>query len=123
MPKVDEAAIGAARVVGGGTFIVSVLGTEAPLTGFPQGAFFDCVPWLISTTPEAIRELGFGSMSPLAQDGTAFQVIFPWFHVRWPLSGEDPWNALTAGGKESGCRRGRGTSDKEVLLEASANGA
>ena len=66
MPKVDEAAIGTAGVVGGGALVVSVLGAKAPLAGLPQGALFDHVPGLVSTAPEAVRELGLGSMSPLA---------------------------------------------------------
>ena len=122
MPKVDETAVGAARVVGGGALIVSVLSAKAPPASLPQGAFFDRVPWLISTALEAIRELGFGSMPPLAQNSAALQVVFSWLHVGWPLSGENAGDALTAGGKGSGYRRGRGTSDEEVLLEASANG-
>ena len=123
MPKVDKAAIGAAGIVGGGALIVSVLGAETPPAGLPQRAFFDRMPGFISTAPEAVGKLGFGSVSPFAQDGTAFQVVFPWFNIGWSLSGKDAWDALTAGGKESGCRRGRGASDEEVLLKTSADGA
>ena len=66
MPKVDEAAIGAAGIMGGRTLIVSVLGAKTPPTGLPQGALFDCVPGLVSAASEAVRELGLGPVSPLA---------------------------------------------------------
>ena len=66
MPEVDKAAIGAAGVMRGGAFIVSVLGAEAPPTGLLQGAFFNCMSRLVSATPEAVGELGLGTMSPLA---------------------------------------------------------
>ena len=103
MAKVDEAAVGAARVVGRGTLIMGMLGTEAPPTGLPQGAFFDCMPWLISAAPEAVQELGFGSMSSLAQNRVALQVVLSRFYIGWSLSGEDVRDVLAARGKESGC--------------------
>ena len=93
VPKVDEAAIGAARVMGGGALIVSVLGAKTPPAGLPQGALFNHVPGLVSAAPEAIGELGLGSMSPLAQNSAALQVILSWFYVGWPLSCENTWNA------------------------------
>ena len=122
MPKVDEAAIGTAGVMGGGALIVSVLSAETPLASLPQGAFLNCMPRLVSTAPEAIRELGLGSMSPLAQDSTALQVVFSWLHVGWSLSGENAWDVLVMRRKEGSCRRRWGAGDKEVLLEAGANG-
>ena len=66
MPKVDKAMVALARVVGGGALVISVLGTEAPPAGLPQGAFLNHMPRLISAAPEAIGELGFGPMTPLA---------------------------------------------------------
>ena len=123
MPKVDEAAIGAAGVMGGGALVVSVLGAEAPSTGLPQGAFFNRMPRFVSVTPEAIRELGLGSMPSLAQDGAALQVVLSWFHIGWPLSGKDARNMLVTGREEGGCRRRWGAGDKEVLLETSADSA
>ena len=102
---------------------MSMLGTEAPPAGFPQGAFFNCMSRLVSAAPEAIRELGLGSMSPLAQDGAALQVILPWFYVGWSLSSENTRDMLTTW-REGGCHRRRwGAGDKEVLLQTSANGA
>ena len=56
VPEIDEAVIGTAGVVGGGALIVSMLGAKIPLTGLPQGAFFDCMSRLISTAPKAIWE-------------------------------------------------------------------
>ena len=122
MPEIDKAAIGAARIVGGGAIVVSVLGAKAPLASLPQGAFFDCMPWLVSAASEAVGELGLGPVSPLAQDSTVLQVVLPWFHVGWSLGGEDMWDVLTMRGEESGCRRGRGLGGKEVLLEVGADG-
>ena len=123
MPEIDKAATGTAGVMEGGALIVSVLGTEAPPASLPQGAFFDRMPGLVGTAPKAVGELGLGSMSPLAQDGAALQVILPQLYVRWSLSGEDARNALTAGGKEGGCRRRWGAGDKEMLLETGTDGA
>ena len=105
VPKIDEAAIGAAGVMGGGALIVSVLGAKTPPAGLPQGALFDCVPGLVGTAPETVGELGFGTMSPLAQDSLALQVVFPRLHIGWPLSGEDAWDMLGARRKAGG--RGR----------------
>ena len=123
MPEVDEAAIGTAGVMGGGTLIVSMLSAEAPLTGFPQRAFFNRMPRLVGTAPEAVRKLGFGSMSPLAQNSMVLQVILSWFYISWPLSGEDAWDVLIVGREESGCGRGRGVGNEQVLLKAGADGA
>ena len=123
MPKVNEAAIGAAGIVGGGALIVSVLGTETPPAGLPQGAFFNRMPWLVSTAPKAVWELGLGSMSPLTQDSAALQVVFSWFHVGWPLSGEDTWDVLVTRREEGGRRRRWGAGYEKVLLEAGTNGA
>ena len=81
------------------------------------------MPWFVGTAPKAVRELGLGSMSSLAQNGAALQVIFSWLHVGWSLSGEDTWNMLGARRKEGSCRRRWGAGDKEVLLEASTDGA
>ena len=122
MPKVDEAAIGAAGIMGGGAFVVGVLGAEAPSASFPQRALFDCVPGLVSTAPEAIGELGLGSISPLTQNSAALQVVLPWLHVGWPLSSENAWDALTMRGGKNYGRRGWGAANEEMLLEASPNG-
>ena len=72
MPKVDEAAIGAAGIMRGGAFVVGVLGAKTPPAGLPQGALFNHVSGFVSAAPEAIRELGLGSMSPFAQNGVTF---------------------------------------------------
>ena len=123
MPKVNKAAIGAAGIARRRALIVSVLGAEAPPAGLPQWAFFDHMSGLVSTAPKAVRELGLGSMPPLAQDSAALQVVLPWFYVGWPLSGEDVWDALTMK-RKGGCHRRRwGAGDKEVLLETGTNGA
>ena len=77
----------------------------------------------VSAASEAVRELGLGSMLPLAQDSTTLQVVLSWFYVGWSLSGEDVRNALTAGRKTSSNRGRRRASDEKVLLEAGADGA
>ena len=66
MPEIDEAAIGATGVMGGGALIMSMLGAETPLAGLLQGAFLNRMPGLVSAASEAVGELGFGTMSPLA---------------------------------------------------------
>ena len=111
MPEVDKAAIGAAGVVGGGALVVSMLGAETPLTSLPQGALFDCMPGLVGAAPEAVRKLGLGPMSPFAQDSAALQVVLSWPYIRWPLGSKDAQDVLTAGRKESGCRRRWGAGD------------
>ena len=102
---------------------MGVLGAEAPPAGLPQGTLLNCVSGLVSATPKAIGELGFGSMSPLAQNSVGFQVIFPWFYIGWSLSRKDAWDARTTGGEEGGGRWRWGASDKEVLLKTGADGA
>ena len=123
MPKVDEAAIGAAGVMGGGALIVSVLGAKTPPASLPQGALLDGMSGLVSAAPEAVGKLGFGAMPPLAQDSPALQVIFSRLYVGWPLSGEDARDVLVARRKEGGRGRRWGAGDEEVLLEAGTNGA
>ena len=100
---------------------MSVLSAEAPLASLPQGTFLNYMPRFISATPEAVWELRFDPMMPLAQNGAALQVILSWLYVRWPLCGKDVWDALLVRGEKGSCRRGRGTGDKEVLLQAGSN--
>ena len=121
MPKVNKAAVDAAGIMGGGALIMSVLGAETPPASLPQGAFFNRMPWFVSAAPKAIREFGLGSMSSLAQNSAALQVVFSWLHVRWSLSGENAWNVTRR--KEGSCRRGWGVGDTEVLLKAGTDGA
>ena len=84
---------------------MSMLSAETPPAGLPQGALFDRVPGLVSAASEAVRELGLDSMSSLAQDSAALQVILSWLYVGWSLSSEDARDTLAARGEEGGCRR------------------
>ena len=122
MPKVDKAAIGAAGVMGGGALVVSVLGAKTPPTGLPERAFFYRMSRLISAASEAIWELGFGLMMPLAHDSTMLQIVFSWLYIRWSLSCKDAQDALAARGKEGSHGRGRRAGNEEVLLEAGMDG-
>ena len=81
------------------------------------------MPRFVSAAPEAVGELGFGSVSPLIQDGATLQVVLSWLYVGRPLGGKDAWDALAARGEEGGCRRRWGAGDEEMLLEAGTNGA
>ena len=112
----DEAVVGCAGKVGGGTIVVSMLGTEAPTTSLPKGAFFNCMSRGVLIAPEAVWEGKLCSPSPFAKYCAAFYIVFPFFDVRWSLSGENSWDPIITGGKKEG--RGRwGARSKKMLLE------
>ena len=85
MSEIDKVVIGTAGVMGGRALVVSMLGAKTPLASLPQGAFFDSVPRLVSTAPEAIGELGLGHVLPFSQNSTTLQVILSWLYVLQPF--------------------------------------
>jgi len=118
--KVDEAAVSCTGIVGGGTLVVSMLGTEAPTTGFPQGAFLDPVTRCVLIAPKAVRKDDVISPTSLSKHCAILQAVFSFFDVRWALGGENVWDPIITGRKKE-CGGGRGTRSEEVLLETSTN--
>ena len=120
VPKVNETAIGCTGVVGGRALIVTMLSTEAPAACLPKGTFFDSVARSVIIAFETVGELDLSSSMPLAQYGAAFETVFSFFDIGWPLSGEDAWDPIITGwDKEGG--GGRGACGEKVLLKTSAN--
>jgi len=118
--KVDEAAVSCTGIVGGGTLVVSVLGTETPTTGFPQGALLDPVTRFILIAPKAIWKDDVISPMSLPKYGAILQTVFSFFNIRWALGGENAWDPIITG-RDKECGGGRGTRSKEVLLKTSAD--
>jgi len=67
VPEIDKAAISGARKIRGGAIVMSMLGTEAPATGLPKGAFFNNVTRSVVVALEAIWEGEVSSPSSLAK--------------------------------------------------------
>ena len=116
MPKVDEAAIDTAGIMGGGAVVVSMLGTKTPVASLPKRAVFDDMARSVMVALETIRELDLSSLTSLAKYDAVFQTVFSFFNIRWALGSENVWNSvITSGEKESG--GGRGMCGKNVLLK------
>jgi len=118
--KVDEAAVNCTGIVGGGTLVVSMLGTEAPATGLPQGTLLDPVTRCILIAPKAIWKGDAISPTPLPKYGAILQTVFSFFDIRWALGSENVWDPIITGGEKE-CGGGRGTRGKEVLLKTSVD--
>ena len=120
MPKVNKAAVNCTGIMGGGTLVVSMLGTEAPATGLPQGTLLDPVTGCILIAPEAIWEDDVVPPTSLTKYDAVLQIVFSLFNIRWALGGKNTWNPIITGWKEKG-RGGRGICGKEMLLKTGAN--
>jgi len=118
MPKVNEAVVNCARKVGGGAVVMSMLSAETPAAGLPEGAFFDPMTRIVVVALETVQERERGSPTSFTKHCTAIQIVFPFFHIGWSLSGKDAWDPIIMGGKKEG-RGGRGACGEEVLLETS----
>jgi len=99
---------------------MSVLGTEAPATGLPQGTFLNPVTRCVLVASKAIWKGDAISLTPLPKYGAILHTVFSFFDIRWTLGGENAWDPIIMGGEKE-CRGGRGACGKEVLLKTSAD--
>jgi len=119
MPKVDEAVVNTAGVVGRGALVVSMLSAKTPMTGLPKGTVFDNVTRGVVIAFETIRELNLSSPTLLAKYCAASPTVFSFFDVRWTLGSENAWDLIITGREKEG-RWGRGMCCKEMLLKMSS---
>ena len=116
MPKIDEAVVDTAGIVGGGALVVSVLGTKAPVAGLPKRAIFNDVTRSVVVAFKTVGELDLSSPTLLAKYGAVFKTVFSLFNIGWALGSKNSWNPIITGRKkESG--RGRGMRGEKVLLK------
>jgi len=120
VPKVDKAAVSCTGIVGGGTLIVSMLSTEAPVACLPKGALLDPMTGCVLIAPEAIWKDDVVSSTSLTKYSVVLQAVFSFFDIRWTLGGENAWDPIITGWKKKG-GGGRGTCGEKVLLETSTN--
>ena len=66
VPKVNEASVSRARVMGGGAIVMSMLGAKTPATSLPKGAIFDDVTRNILVASEAVWKLECSSPTSFA---------------------------------------------------------
>jgi len=66
MSRGDSAVLSIALLMGAVALVVCVLGTKAPTTRFPEGTLLRNVVGTRLVALEAIGELGFASLTPLA---------------------------------------------------------
>jgi len=121
MPKVDKTAVSHTRIMGGGTLVVSMLGTKTPATSLPKGTVFNDMTRSVMVTFETVGELDLSSSALFTKYGVVFQTLFSFFDIGWTLGSENARDLIIMGGKEES-GGGRGMRGKKVLLEVGVDG-